>query len=270
MSLASQTVGGAFRAFGSRPDPRLAALDPFPPRDRPSGALLLSILGQDLTFAGAARLLRELGDHLGDRVLAASPADWSDLEKFAARAGWLRDWPHREAMPGWILSGGDFLRSHGRPESWPGTFDPEVLVRTLASELPWMGARSSHRIKAWRLCRWIGRGEAGGSGAGAGAFRIKLRVPHSAVERPLKTVSVLPSGWGAWSPRDRQEWVDGIAEKTSPGDPAAIWPALDAVLSRGRAGPACQEFLGGCRNCPLRGRCPSPGSLWVPELPDRE
>jgi len=260
LSLASETVRGACRAFGSRPDPRLVALDPFPSRDRPAGALLASILGQDLTFAGVARLLRELCDGLGVRVLAASPADWSDLEKFAARAGWLRDWAHREAMPGWILSAGDFTRSHGGPETWPDTFDPEVLVRTLASELPWMGARSSHRIKAWRLCRWLGRGEVGGSGADAGDFRRKLRVPHSAVERPLKTVSVLPSAWGAWGVRDRQEWMDGIALEASPDDPAAIWPALDAILSRGHAGPACQEFLGGCRKCPLRTRCPSPGS----------
>ena len=260
MSLASQTVQGAVRAFGSRPDPRLGALDPFPSRDRPSGALLLSILGQDLTFAGAARLLRELGETLGGRVLAASPADWSDLEKFSAGAGWLRDWPHREAMPGWILSSGDFLRSHGTPESWPDAFEPEVLVRTLASELPWMGARSSHRIKAWRLCRWIGRGEVAGSVDAAGDFRRRLRVPHSAVERPLKTVSVLPSAWGTWSSRERQEWVDGIATEASLGDPAAVWPALDTVLSRGHVGPACQEHLGGCRNCPLRGRCPSPGA----------
>lgn len=259
MSIAGQTVRAACRAFGSRPDARLAALDAFAPGDRPSGALLLSILAQDLTFAGAARLLRELRESLGDRVLCAGPSDWSDLERYAARAGWLLDWPHREAIPGWVLSAGDFVRSHGRPERWTGSFEPESLVRTLASELPWMGARSSHRIKAWRLCRWLGRAETEGCTGGSDAFRCGLRVPHAAVERPLKTVSVLPSDWAPWSSRDRQEWVDGIAAEASPGDPAAIWPALDAVLSRGRAGPACQEFLGGCRSCPLRSRCPSPG-----------
>jgi hypothetical protein len=260
VSIAVEAVRGACRAFGSRPDSRLEALDPFAPPDRPAGALLLSILAQDLTFAGAARLLRELHGRLGDRVLSASPSDWSELEGFAARAGWLRDWPHREAMPGWILSAGDFVRSHGPPERWPESFEPEVLVRTLASELPWMGARSSHRIKAWRLCRWLGRAETGGPGGGSEPFRRGLRVPHAAVERPLKTVSVLPPGWELRSSRERQEWVDAMAAQSSPGDPAAIWPALDAILSRGHAGPACQEFLGGCRNCPLRRRCPSPGA----------
>ena len=262
MSTTAQPFLAALRAFGSRPDPRLAVLDPWPVSERPSAALLASVLGQDLTIAGLARLLREIHANLGD-ALAATSADWPLLEKFSARATWLQDWPHRESMPGWILAASDFLRVHGAPETWLLGFDPPTLVRTLASELPWMGARSSHRVKAWRLCRWLGRGEVGepqvGAMEGTEVFRAALRVPHAAVERPLKAISALPPGWTDWTPSRRQEWLDGIASEVSPADPAAVWTALETILSRGRSGPACQEYLGSCGKCPLRPRCPSPG-----------
>jgi len=258
VSAAAQPLGAALRAFGSRPDPRLAVLDPWSARERPAAALLASVLGQDLTIAGLARLLREIHADLGG-VLAATSGDWTDLEKFSARATWLQDWPHREALPGWILATSDFLRVHGAPETWLLRFDPPTLVKTLAAELPWMGARSPHRIKAWRLCRWLGRGEIGESDAMD--FRAALKVPHAAVERPLKAISALPSGWADWTPSRRQEWIDALAAEISPGDPAALWTALETVLSRGRNGPACQEFLGSCGKCPLRQRCPSPGRV---------
>jgi hypothetical protein len=234
-------------------------MEPWPVSERPAAALLASVLGQDLTIAGLARLLRELHANLGAKSLAATSADWSLLEKFSSRTGWLQDWPHREAMAGWILATSDFLRVHGIPQTWPQHFSPQTLVRTLASELPWMGARSSHRIKAWRLCRWLGRGEVGEVQEGAATFRAALRVPHAAVERSLKTISALPSGWADWTASKRQEWLDGICSEVSPKDPAALWTALEIILSRGRSGPACQEFLGSCGKCPLRPRCPSPG-----------
>ena len=188
---AVDAVRSAIGAFGSRPDPRLAVVEPWPPRQRAAAALLASVLGQDLTIAGLSRLLREIRGFLDERSLAATPADWSDLEKFSARAGWLRDWSHREALAGWILSASDFLRTHGVPKEWPGKFAPAELVRTLASEIPWMGARSAHRIKAWRLCRWLGRGEIGPGWPD----RVSLRVPHPAVERPFRILSVLPGQW---------------------------------------------------------------------------
>ena len=259
MSADAQPFRAALRAFGSRPDPRLSVLEPWPISERPSAALLASVLGQDLTIAGLARLLRELRAALGGTSLAATAADWPLLEKFSQRSTWLQDWPHRDAMAGWILATSDFLRTHGAPETWAMRSDPAQLVRTLAAQLPWMGARSPHRIKAWRLVRWLGRGEVGGTPAQDGAFRAGLRVPHSAVERPLKAISALPAGWADWTSPRRQQWLDDAALEASPKDPAALWTALETILSRGGSGPACQEFLGSCRNCPLRQRCPSPG-----------
>ena len=261
MSAAAQPLGAALRAFGPRPDPRLAVLDPWPASERPGAALLASVLGQDLTIAGLARLLRELHADLGGKSLEATSADWPHVEGFSARSTWLRDWPHRDALAGWILASSDFLRVHGAPETWPRRFDPPTLVRTLATELPWMGARSSHRVKAWRLCRWLGRGEVGRLQEGTESFRAALRVPHAAVERPLKAMSALPPGWADWTASRRQGWLDALAEEISPADPAALWTALEIILSRGRSGPACQEFLGSCGKCPLRPRCPSPGRV---------
>lgn len=257
-STSAPLLRAALRAFAARPDPRLAVLEPWPGSERPAAALLASVLGQDLTVAGLARLLRELRADLGGGSLAATAADWTSLERFAARRAWLQDWAHLEALPGWILAASDFLRVHGAPGTWTTRFDPTTLVRTLASELPWMGARSSHRIKAWRLCRWLGRGEVDGAEENR-AFRLALRVPHAAVERPMKAISVLPSGWTDWTACGRQGWMDAMASEVSPDDPAALWTALETILSRGRSGPACQEFLGTCGKCPLRPRCPSPG-----------
>lgn len=252
---AFRVVSDAIRAFGSKPDPRLSALEPWPLRERASAALLASVVGQDLTIAGTVRLLRELHHDLGDLALGAQPGDWAALEEFSRRA-WLKDWAHRDALPGWIQATADFLRVHGPAAEWPDRFEPAGLVRTLASQLPWMGAKSAHRIKAWRLARWIGRGEC--EARASDGFRRSLRIPHSAVERPLKAMSVLPAGWESRSASDRQEWLDGICAGISAEDPAAAWPALDVVLSRGGKGPACQEHLGGCGGCPLRERCPSP------------
>ena len=254
-SPASRAVSDALAAFGTKPDPRLAALEPWPKDDRASAALLASVVGQDLTIAGTVRLLKEMHEELGGLGLGAQPSDWARLEWFSRRA-WLKDWAHREALPGWILATSDFLRVHGEASGWPARFDPHALVRTLAAELPWMGAKSSHRIKAWRFSRWIGRGEC--ASETTDGFRQGLRIPHPAVERPLKALSVLPSGWDSWTPSKRQGWWDGVCLEISIGDPAAAWPALDTVLSRGRNGPACQEHLGGCGRCPLRDRCPSP------------
>jgi len=259
VNAGTEPFRAALRAFGSRPDPRLSVVEPWTAAQRPSAALLASVLGQDLTIAGLARLLRDLRQDLGEKALAATSEDWSRLEAFSAKSSWLQDWPHREAMAGWILATSDFLRVHGAPETWPTRFEPATLVRTLAVELPWMGSRSPHRIKAWRLARWLGRAELGVSAIDGAGFRTGLRVPFSAVERPLKAISALPAGWADWTSPRRQQWLDAMASEVSPTDPAALWTALETILSRGGSGPACQEFLGSCRKCPLRQRCPSPG-----------
>jgi hypothetical protein len=252
---AERSIAAALEMFGRRPDPRLAALAGWEPARRPAAALLASAVGQDLTVGGATRLVREMRTELGAAALEATPADWPSLVRFSRRA-WLADWAHREALPGWILAVSDFLRSHGDPARWPVRGEPIAWVRLLAAEVPWMGARSAHRVKAWRLVRWIGRGELGTESDPG--FRASLRIPHPAVERPLGALSILPPGWEGWTRPRKQEWLDGICRGVRPADPASAWPALETVLGRGTAGPSCQEHLGSCGNCALRGSCPSP------------
>ena len=244
--------------FSGLADARLAPVLELPESVRASGGLLVSVLGQDIGTGSLARLVRELHARLGADLFSLSASGWSELER-AVRFPWLAEWPHRDVLGGWLLSVSDFLRAHGAVESWETEFGatPRRLVDTLASELPWMGSRSPSRVKAWRLARWVARGECA-SPPWSGQARASLVVPAPAGERGLKTLGFLPPGWAELAPRERQRWFDGLLLRVAPSEPASAWVPLEAILARGRRGPACQEHLGGCGICPVRWACPSP------------
>lgn len=247
-------------AFAEARDPRIAVLSALPESDRPTGALLATVLGQDIGIGVLARLVRELHARLGERLLSVEVSDWARLER-ACRFPWLAEWPHRDSLAGWVLAVSDFLRAHGAADAWESNFSaPAEFVGRMARELPWMGSRSPSRIKGWRLARWMARGECGAAAWRRDARR-ELTLPAAAVERGLKTLSLLPAGWESRTPGSRQEWFDAILSEVAPDDPASAWMPLETVLARGRSGPACQELLGSCRNCPVRPRCPSPGRI---------
>ncbi|MBK9578279.1 MAG: hypothetical protein IPO40_14480 [Fibrobacteres bacterium] len=243
--------------FANRKDPRLAVWEKFPPALQTRAALLATVLGQDLTVAGLARLLAELRTALGDeRLLGMAPCTRVSLGRACGERTWLVDWPHRASLDGWVLSAMDFLRVHGDPGTWRERFEsPTNLVGTLALEIPWMGAGSPSRVKGWRLARWLVRGEVG---AGWTEGASELKTPVRVLERPLGALGWQPSGWDEWPRPRRQAWWDAMASEVAPGDPAALWVPLETVLARGKAGPACQEHLGGCGRCPVREWCPSP------------
>lgn len=246
------------RAFEGVRDPRIQVLDVLPESVRPSGALLATVLGQDMKLGGLARLLRELHRRLGDRLLSLETKDWGELER-ACRFPWLGEWPHKESLAGWVLSVSDYLRAHGPLERWTvPEAGPRELVFTLARELPWMGSRSPSKIKGWRLVRWLARGELG-TVPWSDASRDRLVVPAAAVERPLRALGWLPGGWADSAVDARQAWFDEVVAKACPTDPARAWVPLETILARGRHGPACQEHLGGCAGCPVRSVCPTPG-----------
>jgi len=248
---------GLRSAFGGVRDPRLSVLDALPESVKPSAALLATVLGQDIGIGALAKLLRELSARLGDRLVAVGSSDWAELER-ACRFGFLAEWPHKDALAGWVLSVSDFLRAHGQIPSWVTEFvEPSLLVETMARELPWMGSRSPSKVKGWRLARWVVRGELGDFGWDP-SRRTDLVLPVAAVERPLRTLGWLPGGWAEWTVGRRQEWFDAKLREGIESDPASVWVPLETVLARGRSGPACQENLGGCSRCPVRGDCPSP------------
>jgi len=253
-------LAGLTKAFESLRDPRMIVLDGLPESVRPSGALLATVLGQDMKVGSLARLLRELHRRLGDRLLAQETRDWVALDR-ACRIPWLAEWPHKESLPGWVLSVSDFLRAHGPLEEWAVPENsPRELVFTMARELPWMGSRSPYKIKGWRLLRWLARGELG-MPMWEARMRGQLVVPVAAVERPLRTLGWLPGGWQELGPDARQEWFDEVVGLASGEDPARVWLPLETVLARGRNGPACQEHLKGCAGCPVRAFCPTPGRM---------
>lgn len=258
-SLADRLEGLA-EAFATVRDPRIRVLDDLPDSVRMSGALLATVLGQDMKVGSLARLLRELHLRLGDRLLEQGTGDWAALER-ACRIPWLAEWPHKDALAGWVLSVSDFLRSHGPVEGWTmPRGGPRELVFAMARELPWMGSRSPYKIKGWRLVRWLARGELGAP-LWNGVSQDRLVVPAAAVERPLRTLGWLPGGWGELGADARQEWFDASLERAVAGDPTRVWVPLETVLARGRNGPACQEHLGGCGGCPVRAFCPTPGRV---------
>lgn len=253
----AQALSRCRDVFASRKDPRCAVWEGFAVPWQPRVALLATVLGQDLTIAGLVRLVTELRREVGDSaILGMEPCAREHLQRACAQRTWLVDWPHRASLDGWIRAALDFLQVHGGPESWFQRFDsPTELVRTLAAELPWMGASSPSRIKAWRLARWLVRGEVG---EGWGSARAGLRTPVAVLERPLGALGWRPSGWDAWPRPRRQAWWDAMAIEVAPEDPASLWVPLETVLARGKAGPACQEHLGGCARCPVLAWCPSP------------
>jgi hypothetical protein len=249
---------GLCRVFGDVRDPRLAVLDALPESVKPSAALLATVLGQDIGVGALAKLLRELSHRLGDRLLSLGSQDWTELER-ACKMGFLAEWPHKDALAGWVLSVSDFLRAHGQIPSWrTGFVGPTELVEAMARELPWMGSRSPSKVKGWRLARWVVRGELGNMGWSETA-REALVLPVAAVERPLRSLGWLPGGWSDLSVGKKQEWFEARTGVGFQHDPASLWVPLETVLARGRFGPACQEHLGSCKGCPVRSDCPCPG-----------
>ncbi|MBK8801355.1 MAG: hypothetical protein IPN71_04735 [Fibrobacteres bacterium] len=253
----AQALSRCREVFASRKDPRLAVWEGFPQELGPRAALLATVLGQDLTVAGLARLLLELRRSLGaGRLLGSEPCSTQDLTRACRERVWLVDWPHRASLDGWVLATMDFLRVHGEPALWQERFEsPTNLVGTLAMEIPWMGAGSPSRVKGWRLARWLVRGEVG---TGWEKGRDELKVPIATLERPLGALGWKPAGWDDWTRPRKQVWWDALAGEVAPEDPASLWVPMETILARGKAGPACQEHLGGCGRCPLREWCPSP------------
>lgn len=248
---------GLARAFEGVGDPRIQVLEALPESVRLPGALLATVLGQDMKVGSLARLLGELHRRLGDRLVSLGTGDWAELEK-ACRISWLGEWPHKESLAGWVLSVSDFLRNHGPVEQWTvPAGGPRELVFAMARELPWMGSRSPSKIKGWRLVRWLARGELG-TEPWCDVSREGLMLPVAAVERPLRALGWLPGGWADLATDARQEWFEGVVAKAFPADPTRVWVPLETVLSRGRTGPACQEHLNGCGGCPVRSCCPTP------------
>lgn len=252
-----QALAACRSAFRDRTDPRFSAWAGFSDAGGSRAALLASVLGQDLTIQGLARLLRELREELGeDRLLGHESCPNGALARACQRRHWLSEWPHRSSLDGWVRAAMDFTRVHGDPSRWQERFsEPRDLVGALAMEIPWMGSGSPSRVKAWRLARWLVRGEIG---PGWTTGRESLKIPVRVLERPLAALGWTPSGWGDWPRPRRQEWWEGLSREVDPQDPASFWLPLESILARGKAGPACQEHLGGCRRCPVLSWCPSP------------
>jgi len=240
-------------------DPRLQAWSPPDRTGDPRLALLATCVGQDLTVSGAARLLRELQGILGDALLQPWRIRGDALEA-ACRLPWLHAWPHRDHLAGWILAVGDVLRDHPDPAAWASTWPrPRDFVRTLALGLPWMGRKSTDRVKGWRLARWLVRGEGLSSPLWPAEVRAELRVPSPVLATPLGWFHSLPPGWDSWTARPRSDWTDSVCSEASPGDPAALWVPLESILRRGGRDHLCAERIGGCDRCPLRTPCKGDG-----------
>jgi len=237
------------------PDPRLAAWTIPGTVSDARLALLATCLAQDLTIPGVARLLKELHELLGDSLLEPWRLRQEDLDKFC-RIGWLDAWPHREDLPGWITAVGDFLRTYGDPSRWHDRWvQPRDFVRTMAMEIPWMGRKSTERVKGWRLARWLVRGEGSLAALWPESARALLVVPHPILSVPLEWFGQLPPGWESKAPRDRQAWTDSVIRAIDPNDPAAVWTALESILRRGKTDHLCVERMGSCDRCPLKPLC---------------
>lgn len=255
-------LASALREFARlqthHPDPRLRAWTSLVERTGdPRYALLAASLSQDLTIPAVERLLRELDATLGPALLEPWTLRQESLDKIC-RLPWLHAWPHRDALAGWITAAGDFLRDHGPAQGWKTLWpEPRDFVRTLALRIPWMGRKSTERVKGWRLARWLVRGEGLGEPLWPESSRAALRLPYPVLATPLGWFSNLPPGWEGRSPRDRQAWVDTLATRVDASDPAAIWAGLESILRRGRTDHQCVERLGSCGACPLEPFCKS-------------
>lgn len=240
------------------PDPRLKAWTALATRTGdPRYALLAASLSQDLTVPAVERLLRELDAALGPALLEPWTLRQEELDRIC-RLPWLQAWPHRDALPGWITAAGDFLRDHGPARGWKDLWpEPRDFVRTLALRIPWMGRKSTERVKAWRLARWLVRGEGLPSPLWPEASRASLRLPHPVLATPLGWFSSLPPAWEDRSSRERQAWVDDLAARVDAPDPTSLWVGLESILRRGRTDHQCVERLGGCDRCPLKSPCKS-------------
>lgn len=251
----SSALAEFLRLQESVPDPRLHVwARPESPGDARL-AVLASCIGQDLTIPAAARLVRELAERLGPDLLAP----WrlrSESLGAACRLPWLSAWPHREHLPGWVSAVGDLLREHPEPARWASTWPrPRDFVRTLALGLPWMGRKSPDRVKAWRLVRWLVRGEGLATPLWPEPAIAELQVPPPVLATPLGWFERLPPGWDSWNQARRSEWTDSVCRDASPGDPAALWVPLESILRRGSRDHLCAERVGGCPSCPLRAPC---------------
>lgn len=237
-------------------DPRLAIWsDPASPPD-PRLALLAGCILQDLEVPAAARLVRDLRSRLGDALLEPWTLRVESLER-ACSLPWLSAWPHRASLGGWVSAVGDLLREHPDPSRWHEAWaDPRDLVRLLASRIPWMGRKSSDRVKGWRIARWLVRGEGLETPLWPAEARAGLVVPSPVVSVPLGWFGLLPPSWESFPPRQRQEWTDSVIRPLRPPDPASAWVPLETILRRGRADHRCAELQeGGCSRCPLAPEC---------------
>lgn len=240
------------------PDPRLRAWSSLAQRTGDARyALLAASLSQDLAIPAVERLLRELDATLGPALLEPWTLRQESLNKIC-RLPWLGAWPHRDALAGWITAAGDFLRDRGPARGWKDLWpEPRDFVRELAGRIPWMGRKSTERVKGWRLARWLVRGEGLPEPLWPLASRSALRLPHPVLATPLGWFSSLPPGWEERSPRDRQSWVDELAGRVDAHDPTSMWVGLESILRRGRKDHQCVERLGSCEVCPLKPFCKS-------------
>lgn len=237
------------------PDPRLQAWSPPGGAGDPRLALLVSCVGQDLTIPAAARLLRELRERLGDDLLTPWRMRTQALES-ACRLPWLAAWPHQDHLSGWVSAVGDTLREHPEPSDWASVWPrPRDFVRALALGLPWMGRKSTDRVKGWRLARWLVRGEGLAAPLWPQTCVQDLQVPSPILATPLGWFERLPPGWETWTSGRRSEWTDSVCREASPRDPAALWVPLESILRRGSKDHLCAERVGGCPSCPLRAPC---------------
>lgn len=238
------------------PDPRIRIwCDASAPAD-PRLALLSGCILQDLEIAAAHRLIRDLRSRLGDALLEPWTMRVESLER-ACALPWLSAWPHRASLGGWICAVGDLLREHPDPSRWHETWnDPRDLVRLLATRIPWMGRKSSDRVKGWRIARWLVRSEGQDAPLWPLEARARLVVPSPVVSVPLGWFGLLPPSWESFPPRQRQEWTDSVILPLRPQDPAAAWVPLETILRRGHTDHRCAEALdGGCARCPLAPEC---------------
>lgn len=237
------------------PDPRIAAWSASRETSDPRMAVLAASVSQDLSIPAVGRLLADLSSRLGPALLEPWRIRQDELDK-VCQLPWLHAWPHREVLSGWITATGDFLRAHDDPSRWASTWpEPRDFVRALALRIPWMGRKSTERVKGWRLARWLVRGEGLAAPLWPDDAMSRLRVPHPVLSVPLSWFGRLPAGWESRGPRERQAWTDSVIARIDPVDPAAVWVSLESILRRGKLDHLCVERVGSCEACPLRAPC---------------